>query len=355
MTQKGESNHYNVKFLKGYGFSIKVKDNKLVFKNSYDPFKEPEVEEWFITNLPYKKIVLSGKGYISTEALGLLCENNRNVILCDTYGKPISYMNPVMESMTATKYRMGQYDAFRIPEKKRYLTKQIVKAKIQSQIRFLESTKNPELKEGIQILKESLIQINEKPMVNEAKLGRRYFIEYSKLIPEKYGFTSRNQSSIKISKNNATDVINALLNYGYCILASEISKYINVVGLDAYYGFYHTQHLGFQPLVYDIIEPFRWLVDYSVYKIANSESKGQYIREKDYAHTRKGLVVMEYDLIRRFLELLERTFQKERRYAFIHGVKTKDGLKSCQEITIAKICVQNLADFCTGKQKEFRI
>ncbi len=107
--------------------------------------------------------------------------------------------------------------------------------------------------------------------------------------------------------------------------------------------------------MYDIIEPFRWLVDYSVYKLANSESKGHYIREKDYAHTRKGLVVMDYDLIRRFLELLERTFQKKRRYACKFGAKTQDGLKSCQEITIAKIAVQNLADFCTGKQKEFRI
>ena len=173
MTLAGKKNHYNVKFLKGYGFSIKVKHNKLVFKNSYDPFKEPEVEEWFITNLPYKKIVLCGKGYISTEALGLLCEHNRNVILCDTYGKPISYMNPVMESWTGTKYRMGQYDTFRTREKMRYLTKQIVKAKIQSQIRFLESTKNPELKEGIQILKESLLRIKENPLGNEESLGRK--------------------------------------------------------------------------------------------------------------------------------------------------------------------------------------
>jgi len=355
MTQKGQSNHYNVKFLKGYGFSIKVKDNKLVFKNSYDPFNEPEVEEWFIKNLPYEKIVLSGKGYISTEALGLLCENNRNVILCDNYGKPISYMNPVMESMTATKYRMGQYDTFRILEKKRYLTKQIVKAKIQSQINFLELTKSPDVKEGIQILKESLLEIDEKPIRTEAKLGRRYFIEYAKLIPEKYRFVSRNQSQIRNSKNNATDVINALLNYGYCVLAGEISKYVNAIGLDAYYGFYHKEHTGFQPLVYDLIEPFRWLVDYSVYKLANSESKGQYIREKDYAHTRKGLVVMDYDLIRRFLELLERTFQKKRRYDCMFGAKTQDGLKSCQEITIAKIAVQNLADFCTGKQNTFSI
>ena len=64
---------------------------------------------------------------------------------------------------------------------------------------------------------------------------------------------------------------------------------------------------------------------------------------------------MEYSLIKRFLELLERNFQKERRYVFRHGAKTKDGLKSVQEITVARIMVQNLADFCIGKQKEFRI
>ena len=120
MTLKGKKNHYNVKFLKGYGFSIKVKDNKIVLKNAYDPFREPEVEEWFVKNMPYEKIVLSGKGYISTDALGLLSENNRNLILLDTYGKPTSYLNPVMESLTATNYRIGQYDTFRDPDKRRY-------------------------------------------------------------------------------------------------------------------------------------------------------------------------------------------------------------------------------------------
>ncbi len=160
------------------------------------------------------------------------------------------------------------------------------KAKIESQIRFLESTKNPKVSEGIQVLRESLNEIN------EAKLGRRYFIEYAKLIPEKYRFTSRNQSSFKISKDNATDVINALLNYGYCVLAGEISKYINGIGLDAYFGFYHKEHTGFQPLVYDLIEPFRWLVDYSVWKISISNSIAP--RKRQYAYTKPGKVVMSY-------------------------------------------------------------
>ncbi len=58
MTQKDQCNHYNVKFLKGYGFSVNVKDNKIILKNAYDPFKEPESEEWFIKTMPYEKIVL---------------------------------------------------------------------------------------------------------------------------------------------------------------------------------------------------------------------------------------------------------------------------------------------------------
>jgi CRISPR-associated protein Cas1 len=62
---------------------------------------------------------------------------------------------------------------------------------------------------------------------------------------------------------------------------------------------------------------------------------------------------MEYDLIKRFLELLERNFIQERRYSFRHGSKTQDELKSVQEITIAKIMVQNLAEYCTGKTKGF--
>ena len=56
MTIKGKQNHYNVKFLKGYGFSIKVKDSKIILKNTADPFKEPEVEEWFANDILYKKM-----------------------------------------------------------------------------------------------------------------------------------------------------------------------------------------------------------------------------------------------------------------------------------------------------------
>ncbi|GKS67421.1 hypothetical protein YTPLAS73_09680 [Nitrosarchaeum sp.] len=356
MTLKGKQNHYNVKFLKGYGHSISVKDSKIILKDCHDPFSDCSIEEWYIKSMPYEKIVLQGKGYISTDALALLSENNRNVILLDHHGKPVTYLNPVMESLTATKNRIAQYDTFRDKEKCQYLQRKIVKAKLESQIRFLKTTERSEVIDAIEKLEAHLTNLNNNsPISNESKTAHIYFRAFAKLIPERYEFSSRNPSYIGLAKNKATDIINALLNYGYAVLGGEISKFINGFGLDAYYGFYHKQHTGFQPLVYDMMEPFRWLVDYTVFKISNIKDHKQRIRLDEFTHTRDGIIIMEYNLIRKFLELLERTFQQDRKYFFRHGAKTKDGLKNVQEITIAKIAVQNLIGFCLGKSSNFII
>ena len=45
MTLKQKKNHYNVKFLKGYGHSISVKNSKIILKGCHDPFSDPFIEE----------------------------------------------------------------------------------------------------------------------------------------------------------------------------------------------------------------------------------------------------------------------------------------------------------------------
>ncbi len=336
--------HSSVKFLKGYGHSISVKDSKIILKDCHDPFSPPKIEKWFVKHMPYDRIILQGKGYVSTEGLSILSENNKTVILLDTQGNHLSMCHGLRDSFIATTYRIAQYDTFRISSKRDYLSTKIIQAKINSQIQFLKYTKYPEVTEGILKLQNF--------RHSEAVTSRIYFDNFAKLIDERFGFVKRN--SIKIEKNNATDVINALLNYGYSVLAGQISTYISGVGLDVYCGFMHKNHTSFQSLVYDVMEPFRWLVDCAVWKMSENKSAHR-ISKKQYTHTREGNVILEYDLIRKFLELLERTFQKERKYHYRHGAKTQDGLKSVQEITIAKIMVQNLAEFCIGKSKILKV
>lgn len=353
MTLKGKKNYYNVKLLRGYGVSINLKDNKIILTNGQNDITgKSDKEEWFVTKIPYEKIVISGKGYVSTEAIKLLSEKNINVLLTDTYGHPYAFMNNVMNSNTATRYRMAQYDAFRDPDKVQYLRKWILDSKLESQINFLKSLERDDLQKGILQLEQyrkSVPSMKEYRdfLTLESRCGNIYFNNYTKLIPSKYGFDSRHGGGLVLKNRYAGDIINALLNYGYAVLAGEICKFVNALGLDAYYGFYHKPHSSFQALVYDIIEPFRWLVEYSVYKLANHQNHDQSIKKKYYTWTREGKVVMDSDLIRRFLELLERTFQMERLYEFKHGMSRNDGMSMCQEITISKIYIQNLINFCT--------
>jgi hypothetical protein len=75
----------------------------------------------------------------------------------------------------------------------------------------------------------------------------------------------------------------------------------------------------------------------AVYKIAGETNHNHRITKRDYAWTREGRIILDDGLIRRFLELLERKFQSERPYKFNHGLKRKDGMSMCQEITIMKI------------------
>ena len=104
-------------------------------------------------------------------------------------------------------------------------------------------------------------------------------------------------------------------------------------------------HTSFQALVYDLIEPFRPLVEYAVFKFCQ-RNQMRYPKKREYVHTKDGTVIMETALITRFLEKLERVFQEERPYRIKAGVKKRDGTSMCQEITIAKTYVQELAEYC---------
>ena len=95
----------------------------------------------------------------------------------------------------------------------------------------------------------------------------------------------------------ASDEINALLNYGYAILESEVRKDINAVGLDPAIGFLHELDESKEPLVYDMQELFRWVVDLSVIQLLEEKKlkKSDFIVTENYhirlkEHTAKMLI-----------------------------------------------------------------
>ena len=110
---------------------------------------------------------------------------------------------------------------------------------------------------------------------------------FNQLNPE-FNFTGRKNKTN--SRNyNASDEINTLLNYGYAILESEIRKVINSIGLDYSIGFLHEINQSRTPLVYDVQELFRWLIDISVIQLLEEKKikKSGFIITENY-HTRLG-------------------------------------------------------------------
>jgi CRISP-associated protein Cas1 len=350
---------HRVKLLRGYGMGITLKDNQIVLKNGKHFYeKDHEIETYFLSRFPYERIIVSGNGILSTTAIKALSQNNINLIFTDSYGNPVSSLNFPMVSGIGSRNRMNQYDTFQDIAKTTYLQRQLLQAKFQSQINFLSSLKE-DSKKMISLLKSLQRNIPNCDLRNlvqlESQGSREYFKLYGSFFDEKYHFQAR-RGFTGNTKQNASDVINALLNYGYSVLSSEITKQIVGIGLDPYYSFYHKNHESFQSLTYDLIEPFRWLVEKTVYRLGNAKNKKLQIQKKHYIkHNKSGMVLLDTELVQKFLEMLEVDFRKTREYERRNGMKKENGLSNCAEITITKISIQNLSDFCNGKSDEFRI
>ena len=84
-----------------------------------------------------------------------------------------------------------------------------------------------------------------------------YYGVLGRLLKEDWGFERR-------QRRPPRDPVNALLSYGYVLLANQVASAVSVVGLDPYVGFLHSSQFGKPALALDVMETFRPLVVDSV-------------------------------------------------------------------------------------------
>lgn len=96
----------------------------------------------------------------------------------------------------------------------------------------------------------------------EGIASKRYFEAMNLFLPESYRFNERSQ-------HPATDVANALLNYGYGLLYAKVEGALIKAGIDPYIGVLHRDDYNRPVLVYDVIELYRVWVDYVVWNLLN--------------------------------------------------------------------------------------
>ena len=99
----------------------------------------------------------------------------------------------------------------------------------------------------------------------EGLASKIYFTSFNDFIPEEYRFEKRTQ-------HPATDIANALLNYGYGLLYGKIEGALIKAGIDPYVGVMHRDDYNRPVLVYDVIELYRVWIDYVVIQLLRQKA-----------------------------------------------------------------------------------
>ena len=254
--------------IEGYNKSIHKKDNQLVIHEKdevLDSIKASSVTD----------ITITGKGYITFDALNLIAENNIKLIAID----PRGMLKYCIESPDARNIKLKKQQ-YKLSEniKGLEISKELIKCKMRNQKATLKTlNKNKNLKR-VEKSKEKITEyitelenidligdnetIRMKIMGIEGKTSHEYWNAIKYLVPKEIEFKNRTKQT--------TDLLNSMLNYGYAILASEITKTILQKGLDSYCGFLHFDMDRRTSLTFDLIEDFRQqIVDKTVISLIN--------------------------------------------------------------------------------------
>jgi len=348
----------NPLLITGFGTSINVDKRKLIITNK---LKDTRLE-FYPHKINHDEIIIDGHtGNITFEAMRWLSKHNINLTLLNWNGQLLANVMP--EQPKSGKLRIKQYQKYLNSQNRFEIALKIVQTKVNNSLNLLEElSKFYESVDVIKIRKFAekedllLLQImknSEKQnisksikqlMTYEGRIAGIYLENLTKIFnnlnPE-FNFIGRKNKTN--SRNyNASDEINALLNYGYAILESEIRKVINSVGLDYSIGFLHEINQSRTPLVYDIQELFRWLIDISVIQLLEEKKikKIDFIITENY-HTRLG-----ENIAKKLIEKINSNFNAKYNYK---------NQKNYSYQIILQDNLRQLSNFISDKKKELEI
>ncbi len=268
------------------GSYLRKKENCFLVKN------EDKVFEVSVKKVD--SILITTSAYFSTDAVKFALDNNIDIVFLDTFGTPYGRVwHSKLGSTTLIRRYQLEYSTGSQGLK---LAKEWIIKKIDNQVNLLTELKNARKNKAEQLQfiidnilqKKSILQnlqgtIEEKRnqiMVTEATISKEYFSAISYIIPEPYKFDGR-------SRNPAKDEFNCLLNYGYGVLYSLVEKSCIIAGLDPYIGFLHTDNYNKKSFVFDLIEPFRPLVDRTVIHLFSKRK----VKKEHFDKIRGGLTL----------------------------------------------------------------
>ena len=220
-------------------------------------------------------ILVSRGASITSDAVLLAVRNEIEILFTDRRGKPMGRVwSPKYGSISTI--RKGQLAFAASHEAVRWI-RDVLSRKIENQQALMLMVNSADERERLYVARaiervedyrrkierldgERVGDIAAQLRGWEGSTSRIYFETMNRFIPERLRFASRSQ-------NPATDSANAMLNYGYGMLYGKIEGDMIRAGIDPYIGVMHRDEYNRPVLVYDVIELYRYWVDYVVYQL----------------------------------------------------------------------------------------
>ena len=332
---------------------------------------ENKFQEFYPHKIDHDSIVIDGHtGNISFEAMRWMMKHSINLVLLNWNGNLLA--NTLPEQPKSGKLRIGQYEKYLDSNSRFEIASKITQTKIEHSLnllrelsRYYDSIDMNRITQSVERERQFLFKITSKKqhlgmkikeqnhrsggsnkikqlMTYEGRIAEACMSQitliYDELYPE---FHFRGRKDKTNSRNyNASDEINALLNYGYAILESEVRKSLNAIGLDYGVGFLHEINQSKTPLVYDIQELFRWIIDLSVIQLLEEKK----IKKSDFIITENYHIRLREKTAKMLIEKIRQNFNHKKEY------KNK---KKFSYQNILQDNLQQLANFISGKKKNF--
>lgn len=226
--------------------SLTCKDKQLVCRTDQDRRSVPLEDVAAI-------VVTSFAASLHSSLLLEAARQGIGLILCENF-RPASLVLPANRA-TDTHLTRAQ---FNLPKSARErLWQRTIHAKCHNQLRLAESI-NPSHPRLDLLQRKALGKHPDK----EADTARLYWSIYSDAVTKDQPFRRERDG----------DGLNPLLNYGYAVLLSTVLQKLFAIGIDPTFGIGHVTREHCTPLAYDVMEPFRPLVDDQIAQYAETRT-----------------------------------------------------------------------------------
>ncbi|MDW7730062.1 MAG: type I-MYXAN CRISPR-associated endonuclease Cas1 [Bacillota bacterium] len=219
-----------------------------------------EIKQFPVNEL--EALVLHGYVQITTQAMQLCI---RNEVALHWISPGQIYTAGIVTGPNTVQRRIRQYKALTDCNFSLYLSKALVKAKIETAIRYsLRATRGKDRSAGgiataIDGMRKCLKEVDKVNSSDELRgyeglAGKEYFTVFPLLLNDE---VQEEMRYIRRSRRPPRDRINAILSFGYTLLYRTVLQAVLVVGLEPAFGFFHTPRSSAHPLALDLMELFR--------------------------------------------------------------------------------------------------